>query len=106
VVANPPFSTKAWSNGFDPLNDLYGRFEYGVPPAKNGDFALPAAHPQNAQEHRQRRGHPAAWVLFRGGAEGTIRTSIVRQGYIKGIIGLPANLFYGTRHTGLHHRAG
>ena len=39
VVANPPFSTKAWSNGIDPLNDLYGRFEYGIPPEKNGDYA-------------------------------------------------------------------
>jgi len=39
-VANPPFSTKAWSNGLDPLNDLYGRFEFGVPPAKNGDYAF------------------------------------------------------------------
>ena len=36
-VANPPFSTKAWSNGLDPLNDPYGRFEFGMPPAKNGD---------------------------------------------------------------------
>ncbi len=33
AVANPPFSTKAWSNGFDPANDLYGRFAYGIPPA-------------------------------------------------------------------------
>ena len=35
-------------------------------------------------------------VLFRGGAEAVIRKSLVRRGYIKGIIGLPANLFYGT----------
>jgi type I restriction-modification system DNA methylase subunit len=40
VVANPPFSTKEWSNGFDPANDQYARFTYGIPPAKNGDNPL------------------------------------------------------------------
>jgi len=40
VVANPPFSNKAWRTGFDPENDLYGRFEYGIPPKKNGDYAF------------------------------------------------------------------
>ena len=41
AVANPPFSNKAWSNGFDPPNDLYERFKgYGIPPAKNGDYAF------------------------------------------------------------------
>jgi type I restriction enzyme M protein len=40
VVANPPFSDKRWSTGFDPLNDRHGRFDpYGVPPAKQGDYA-------------------------------------------------------------------
>ena len=39
AVANPPFSTKAWSNGLDPANDEFRRFEYGIPPAKNGDYA-------------------------------------------------------------------
>jgi type I restriction-modification system DNA methylase subunit len=43
VVANPPFSSKAWSNGFDPAHDLYQRFEDGVPPRKNGDYAFLAA---------------------------------------------------------------
>ncbi|MBW3568270.1 MAG: N-6 DNA methylase, partial [Proteobacteria bacterium] len=40
VVANPPFSTKSWSNGLDPDSDEYGRFEYGVPPTRNGDYAF------------------------------------------------------------------
>lgn len=40
AVANPPFSTKAWTNGLDPLNDEFNRFKYGVPPAKNGDYAF------------------------------------------------------------------
>ena len=40
AVANPPFSAKAWSSGLDPANDEFGRFEYGIPPAKNGDYAF------------------------------------------------------------------
>jgi type I restriction enzyme M protein len=96
VVANPPFSTKAWSNGFDPLNDLFGRFEYGVPPAKNGDFAFLLHILKTLKSTGKGAVILPHGVLFRGGAEGGIRANIVRQGYIKGIIGLPANLFYGT----------
>lgn len=96
VVANPPFSTKAWSNGFDPSNDHYNRFRDGIPPAKNGDYAFLL----HILASLKSRGKGAVilphGVLFRGGAEGAIRTSIIRKGYIKGIIGLPANLFYGT----------
>ncbi|MDD5269223.1 MAG: class I SAM-dependent DNA methyltransferase [Methylococcales bacterium] len=40
AVANPPFSTKAWSNGFNPAEDDYHQFDYGIPPAKNGDYAF------------------------------------------------------------------
>src|SRR5947209_5875497 len=40
IVANPPFSFKSWTTGFNPANDEYGRFEFGVPPTKNGDFAF------------------------------------------------------------------
>ncbi len=96
VVANPPFSNKAWSNGFDPFHDLYGRFELGIPPTKNGDYAflLHILHSLNSS------GKGAIilphGVLFRGNAEAAIREKLIRRGYIKGIIGLPANLFYGT----------
>lgn len=96
VVANPPFSSKAWSTGFDPVNDLYQRFGDGVPPQKNGDYAflLHIIHSLKSQ------GKGAIilphGVLFRGNAEAEIRTRLIRQGYIKGIIGLPPNLFYGT----------
>jgi len=96
VVANPPFSTKAWSNGFDPLNDLFGRFEYGVPPAKNGDYAFLLHILKTLKSTGKGAVILPHGVLFRGGAEGGIRKNIVRQGFIKGIIGLPANLFYGT----------
>jgi type I restriction enzyme M protein len=96
VVANPPFSTKAWSNGFDPLSDLFGRFEYGVPPAKNGDYAFLLHILKTLKSTGKGAVILPHGVLFRGGAEGSIRKNIVRQGLIKGIIGLPANLFYGT----------
>ncbi|MBN8610107.1 MAG: N-6 DNA methylase [Deltaproteobacteria bacterium] len=96
VVANPPFSTKAWTNGFDPANDQYGRFAFGVPPQKNGDYAF-LLHILSCLKST---GKGAVilphGVLFRGGAEATIRREVVKRGYIKGIIGLPANLFYGT----------
>ncbi len=96
VVANFPFSSKAWSNGFDPANDLYGRFGYGIPPQKNGDFAF-LLHILACLKSTGKGAviHPHG-VLFRGGAEAAIRREIVKRGFIKGIIGLPANLFYGT----------
>jgi len=96
VVANFPFSSKAWSNGFDPANDLYGRFAFGIPPKKNGDYAF-LLHILTCLKSTGKGAviHPHG-VLFRGGAEATIRREIVNRGYIKGIIGLPANLFYGT----------
>ena len=93
VVANPPFSTKAWSNGFDPQNDLFSRFEYGVPPAKNGDFAFLLHILKTLKSTGKGAVILPHGVLFRGGAEGSIRANIVRRGFIKGIIGLPANLF-------------
>ena len=96
AVANVPFSTKAWRNGWDPENDPYGRFADGIPPAKNGDYAFL----QHLIKSLKSTGKGAIilphGVLFRGGAEGAIRRNIVRRGLIKGIIGLPANLFYGT----------
>lgn len=94
VVANPPFSTKNWTDGLKE----YGRFDgYGDrPPEKNGDFAWLL----HILKSLKRNGKAAVilphGVLFRGNAEATIRQSIVDKGYIKGIIGLPANLFYGT----------
>ncbi|MGO4575012.1 type I restriction-modification system subunit M [Cupriavidus sp. 2TAF22] len=96
VVANPPFSTKAWSNGFDPGNDDYGRFEYGTPPEKNGDYAFMLHILASLKSNGKGAVILPHGVLFRGGAEGAIRKRVVQQGYIKGIIGLPANLFYGT----------
>jgi len=96
VVANFPFSNKNWTSGIDPANDLYGRFAYGIPPAKNGDYAF-LLHILASLKSTGKGAviHPHG-VLFRGAAEAVIRKNLVRRGFIKGIIGLPANLFYGT----------
>lgn len=96
VVANPPFSSKAWTNGFDPANDRYGRFSLGVPPQKNGDYAFLLHILACLKSTGKGAVILPHGVLFRGGAEATLRRQIVERGYIKGIIGLPANLFYGT----------
>jgi len=96
AVANPPFSTKAWSNGFDPANDLYHRFAFGIPPQKNGDYAFLLHILASLKSSGKGAVILPHGVLFRGGAEAAIRREIVSRGYIKAIIGLPANLFYGT----------
>ena len=98
AVANPPFSTKSWSNGLDPENDPYDRFrEFGIPPAKNGDYAF-LLHFIKSLKPGKGKGAIILphGVLFRGNVEGEIRKNIVKRGLIKGIIGLPPNLFYGT----------
>lgn len=96
IVANPPFSTKAWSNGFNPAEDEYNRFSYGIPPEKNGDYAFLLHMLTSLKSTGKAAVILPHGVLFRGGAEAAIRKRILQQGYIKGIIGLPANLFYGT----------
>ena len=96
VVANPPFSDKKWSTGITPTQDMYRRFEWGVPPAKQGDYAylLHIIRSMNS------KGKAACilphGVLFRGNAEAVIRKNLIQSGILKGVIGLPANLFYGT----------
>lgn len=97
VVANPPFSFKSWGNGVDPVNDVYGRFkDYGIPPAKNGDYAFLLHIIRSLKSKGKGAVILPHGVLFRGNSEASIRANIVRKGYIKGIIGLPTNLFYGT----------
>ena len=96
AVANPHFSAKAWSSGLDPANDTYKRFEYGIPPAKNGDYAFLLHLITSLKSTGKGACILPHGVLFRGNAEADIRRNLVRKGYIKGIIGLPANLFYGT----------
>src|SRR5437588_1988380 len=83
VVANPPFSNKAWSNGFDPTNDLYQRFADGVPPRKNGDYAFLLHIIRSLKSTGKGAIILPHGVLFRGNAEADIRTNIIRNGYIK-----------------------
>ncbi|NHA95503.1 type I restriction-modification system subunit M, partial [Helicobacter pylori] len=103
VVANPPFSLKNWTDGLsiDPkskqvINDSFNRFEDGTPPEKNGDFAfllhiIKSLNPTGKGAVILPHG-----VLFRGNAESAIRKNLLLKGYIKGVIGLAPNLFYGT----------
>ena len=97
VVANPPFSDKRWSTGLDPLNDPFERFDsFGTPPAKQGDYAYLLHIVRSLKSTGKGACILPHGVLFRGNAEADIRRNLVGKGYIKGIIGLPANLFYGT----------
>ena len=97
AVANPPFSSKAWRNGFSPENDEYDRFKgYGIPPAKNGDYAFLLHLICSLKSTGKGAIILPHGVLFRGNVEAEIRTNLLKQGFIKGIIGLPANLFFGT----------
>jgi type I restriction enzyme M protein len=93
AVANPPFSVKSWSNGLE--NDL-DRFPYGRPPEKNGDYAFLLHVLKSLKSTGKAAIILPHGVLFRGNAEGNIRRELLKRGYIKGIIGLPPNLFYGT----------
>jgi type I restriction enzyme M protein len=100
VVANPPFSDKTWSTGLtlgeSGNGDKYQRFSWGVPPAKQGDYAYLLHIIRSMKSNGKAACILPHGVLFRGNAEAVIRQQLVRSGVLKGIIGLPANLFYGT----------
>ena len=100
VVANPPFSMKGWRKSAKE-QDIFGRWGFGdnfapVPPPGCGDYAFLL----HIVKSLKTSGHAACilphGVLFRGGAEAEIRKFLVKKHWISGIIGLPANLFYGT----------
>lgn len=96
VVANPPFSDKTWSTGLLPASDPWQRFAWGEPPKKQGDYAYLLHIIRSMNSTGKGACILPHGVLFRGNAEGVIREKLVRSGILKGIIGLPANLFYGT----------
>ncbi|MGN8520194.1 type I restriction-modification system subunit M [Helicobacter pylori] len=103
VVANPPFSLKNWTDGLsiDPkskqvINDRFNRFEDGTPPEKNGDFAFLLHIIKSLKNTGKGAVILPHGVLFRGNAEAQIRKNLLLKGYIKGVIGLAPNLFYGT----------
>jgi type I restriction enzyme M protein len=97
VVANPPFSVKNWVTGINPIDDEFKRFRgYGVPPEKNGDYAFLLHIVASLKSTGKGAVILPHGVLFRGNAEAEIRKNLLQRKWIKGIIGLPANLFYGT----------
>jgi type I restriction system adenine methylase (hsdM) len=95
VVANPPYSAK-WDNDKTKLKDP--RFsDYGkLAPASKADYAFIL----HSIYHLNSDGTMAIvlphGVLFRGAAEGKIRQTLIEKNYLDTVIGLPANLFYGT----------
>ena len=97
VVANPPFSDKRWSTGLSTEADPFNRFDgFGVPPDKQGDYAYLLHIIRSLKSTGRGACILPHGVLFRGNAEAEIRKNLVRRGLIQAIIGLPANLFYGT----------
>jgi type I restriction enzyme M protein len=95
VVANPPFSLDKWGAD-DAAKDRYNRFHRGIPPKSKGDYAF-ISHMVEVMADRGRMGVIVPHgVLFRGGAEGKIRTSFLDDNLLDAVIGLPPNLFYGT----------
>lgn len=95
-VANPPFSMKNWfSPGLE--NDQYNRWtSKRLPPAKCGDYAFLLHLIASMNDEGRGACILPHGVLFRGNAEYEIRKEIIKKRYIKGIIGLPANIFFGT----------
>lgn len=95
VVANPPFSLDKWGQEMA-ATDPYNRFHAGVPPKSKGDWAFISHMVATAVEGKGRVGVVVPHgVLFRGGQEGKIRQYMIEQNTLAGVVGLPANLFYG-----------
>jgi len=108
VVANPPFSLDKWgkiddkeenktSDSFDPETDKYQRFWRGTPPKSKGDWAFISHMIETAYEGHGKVGVVVPHgVLFRGASEGKIRQKTIEENILEAVIGLPANLFFGT----------
>lgn len=96
-VANPPFSVKKWNTDLTAENNFDRFTGFGTPPDNCGDYAF-LLHMLKSMDPVNGKGAIILphGVLFRGGQEELIRKNLVKSGYIEGIIGLPANLFYGT----------
>ena len=96
VIANPPFSLDKWGQEMA-ANDRFGRFKRGIPPKSKGDWAFISHMLATAIEGAGRVGVVVPHgVLFRGGQEGKIRESVIKENLLSAVIGLPSNLFYGT----------
>ena len=96
VVANPPFSLDKWG-AENASNDPYNRFWRGVPPKSRGDYAFISHMVEIALEKEGKVGVIVPHgVLFRGSSEGIIRRKFIEENILEAVIGLPAQLFYGT----------
>lgn len=95
VVANPPFSLDKWG-AEDASADRYNRFHRGVPPKSKGDYAFITHMIETLNEHGRAGVVLPHGVLFRGSSEGKIREQLIKENLLKAVIGLPANLFFGT----------
>jgi len=114
IVANMPFSQDKWAEGFNPGGeqeesanakkkfvmtanlDPYHRFDWGVPPAGKGDWAFLLHMIYSLKNNGRMAAVVPHGVLFRGASEGRIRQIIIEKNLLDAVIGLPANLFYGT----------
>ncbi len=96
VIANPPFSLDKWGQEMA-AEDRFARFQRGIPPKSKGDWAFISHMLATAVEGAGRVGVVVPHgVLFRGGQEGKIREAVIRENLLDTVIGIPANLFYGT----------
>ena len=107
VVANPPFSLDKWgkvddkedsksNKGFDPETDRYNRFWRGIPPKSKGDWAFISHMIETTNDTGKVGVVVPHGVLFRGSSEGKIRQKTIEENILEAVIGLPANLFFGT----------
>jgi len=95
VVANPPFSLDKWG-AENASSDKYNRFWRGIPPKSKGDYAFITHMIETLNETGRLGVVVPHGVLFRGGSEGKIRQKHIEENLLEAVIGLPANLFYGT----------
>lgn len=96
VVANPPCSLDKWG-AENATADQYNRFFRGVPPKSKGDYAFITHMIETTYETTGKVGVIIPHgVLFRGSSEGHIRKKLIDDNLLEAVIGLPANLFFGT----------
>lgn len=96
VVANPPFSLDKWGAEDTAASDKYNRFWRGIPPKSKGDWAFISHMIETLNEHGKAGVVVPHGVLFRGASESKIRQKTIEENILEAVIGLPANLFFGT----------